>query len=104
MPLGGPGGEVIRVELSSRHVHLSGHVGDGVAGQLVSAAREPAPPQQELQVQSKAEPGRSGLVAQLVHLVTDKGEVIDHLVQAQVANTAFPLGWRRRRGSTSTPM
>lgn len=45
VPLGGPGREVIRIDLDSRHVDLSGHVGDGVVGQLVSAAGEPAPPE-----------------------------------------------------------
>jgi hypothetical protein len=83
--LGAAAGEVVRLDLRCRHVDLPGHVLHGVVGQLVAPLREPAPPQEELEVQCESESGRPGLVPQLVHLVADEREMVDHVVQAQVA-------------------
>ena len=85
MALGRPTRHVVGSEHVARHAHLAGDVLHGVVGQLVAAAGEAAAPQEELQTQGETESGRPRLVAQLVALVADQGEVIDNRVQAQVA-------------------
>lgn len=89
--LGRTAGHVVGAELGRCHAHLAGDVVHGVVGQLVAAPGEPAPPEQELERQGEAETCRSGFVAELVHLVAHEGEVVDHLVQAQVPRHHRPL-------------
>ncbi|MGA2928965.1 MAG: hypothetical protein ABSG43_23825, partial [Solirubrobacteraceae bacterium] len=47
--------------------------------------REPSTPEQELEQHGKPEPGRTGLVAQLLQLVADQREMVDDVIEAQVA-------------------
>ena len=56
-----------------------------VVGDFMEPAREPSTPEQELEQDGKPEPGRTGLVAQLVQLVADQREMVDDVVEAQVA-------------------
>jgi hypothetical protein len=78
-------GEVIGRKLAGRDADLPSEVRDGVIGQLVCCGREPPAPQHVLQEDGESQPGRARLVAQQLQLVADQGEVIDDLVQTQVA-------------------
>jgi hypothetical protein len=49
------------------------------------SARETTAPEQELQQRREPQSRRAGLVAQQIQLVADQGEVIDDLIQTQVA-------------------
>jgi hypothetical protein len=91
VPLGRAAGQVVGREIARRDAHLTGDVVHGIVGQLVTSPREPAAPQQELKGQGEPEPGRSRLVPEQVQLVADKGEVVDHLVEAQCPDHGPPL-------------
>ena len=78
-------GELERRKLAGWHAYLAGEVRHGVVGQLVGSARETTAPEQELQQRREPQPRRAGLVAQQIQLVADQREVIDDLIQSQVA-------------------
>ena len=78
-------GELERRKLAGWHTYLAGEVRHGVVGQLVDSARETTAPEQELQQRREPQPRRAGLVAQQIQLVADQREVVDDLIQTQVA-------------------
>ncbi len=60
-------GPVIGTDLGRRHAHLASDVADvadGVVGQLTEPFRKPALPEQKLEDQPEAQPGRAALAAQ----------------------------------------
>ena len=85
-----PARPVIETELSPRHSHLFGDELDDFIRQLPTTSREPTPVGEELQQQRETQPGRARLVAQPRHLVRQKREVLDELVQLQPTRQAAP--------------
>ena len=85
MALRGATLQIKRLQLAGRHVDLAREVCRRVVGDFVQPAREPSTPEQEFQQHSKPESGRAGLVAQLVQLVADQREMVDDVIEAQVA-------------------
>jgi len=84
MALRGAAREVKRPEFRRGHVDLAREVRHRIVGDFVEPAREPSAPEQELEQDGKPEPGRAGLVAQLVELVADQREVVDDVIEAHV--------------------
>jgi hypothetical protein len=77
--------KVKRPQLGRRHADLAGQVRHRIVGDFMQRAREPSTPEQELEQDGKTEPGRTGLVAQLIQLVADQREMIDDVIEAHLA-------------------
>ena len=56
-----------------------------VVGDFIEPTREPSTPQQELEQDGKPAPGCTGLVAQLLQLVADQGEMVNDVIEAHLA-------------------
>jgi hypothetical protein len=77
--------EVKRPQLRRRHADLAREVRHRIVGDFMEPAREPSTPEQELEQDRKPKPGRAGLVAQLVQLVADQREMVNDVIEAQLA-------------------
>ncbi len=77
--------ELWQISIAGWDADLAGEVCDGVFGQLVRCGREAPAPHHVLQQGGESQPGRARLVAQQLQLVADQGEVIDDVVETQVA-------------------
>ena len=78
-------GEVIRRKLTGADADLAGEMRDSVIGQILRPGRETPAPQHMLQQDRESQARRAGLIAQQLQLVADQGEVIDDVVETQVA-------------------
>ena len=93
--------EVKRPELDGGDADLPRQVRHRVVRELVAPLREAPTPQQELEEDRESEPGRTGLVAQLVGLVADQGEMVHDAVETQVTgHVRGRPGRRASRGSS----
>jgi len=104
--LGGAAREIKRRELAGRDADLASEVRDRVVGQLLQGPWKATTPENELQQRGEAEPRRARLVAQQVELVADQREVIDDVVETEVARHHRLVGSQRSgcwASSASTP-
>jgi hypothetical protein len=78
-------GEVEGPQVASRDADLAREVRHGVLGQLVDSARKAPSPEQELQQRREAQARRAGRVAQQLQLVADQREMVDDIIQTDLA-------------------
>ncbi len=80
-----PSRKVVRADLHRRHLDLSCEVLDRVIREFEAAAWEAALPADELQHRREPEPRRPGLVAQRLPFALVEREVLDDVVEADLA-------------------
>jgi hypothetical protein len=97
MALRGAAREVKRPQLHRRPTDLARQVRHRVIGDFMEPAREPSTPQQELEQDGKTEPGRTGLVAQLIQPVADQREMVNDAVETQITGHLRGQAGRRAR-------
>ncbi|HEY4993924.1 MAG TPA: hypothetical protein VII33_17765 [Nakamurella sp.] len=85
VPAAGPAGEVVEGNVRGRHLHLTAQVLQRGARKFEAAAGKPALPQQELEHRNEPEPSRPELVAQQRQFTPVKGEVLQDVVEVQIA-------------------